>query len=131
VPAGFGVFHEENDEPDREEFYEPFSDSTFWTSAPIALPLDPGTAQIWIWSPEDSEGDFTRAPALGASLDATLHELGEVAEGVKNHPLRARLARREEGELPISEGVYLLLFEGVSPRDAVYELLGRRLKAED
>lgn len=67
----------------------------------------------------------------GKSLDQILAELGEVAEGVNTTRAVHDLARREEVEMPISEGVYRLLFEGVSPREAVYELMGRRLKAED
>lgn len=40
------------------------------------------------------------------------------------------LAAREGVEMPISEGVYQLLFEGVHARDAVYALMGRKLKPE-
>lgn len=67
----------------------------------------------------------------GKKLDAILQELGEVAEGVNTTRAVRDLSRREEVEMPICEGVYSLLFEDVDARDAVYALMGRRLKAED
>ena len=67
----------------------------------------------------------------GKKLDVILKELGEVAEGVNTTRAVKDLCRREEVEMPICEGVYSLLFEGVDARDAVYALMGRRLKAED
>lgn len=67
----------------------------------------------------------------GKKLSAILEELGEVAEGVNTARAVKDLCRREEVEMPISEGVYALLFEDVDLREAVYALMGRRLKSED
>ncbi len=67
----------------------------------------------------------------GKKLDQILEELGEVAEGVNTARSVYDLMRREEVEMPISEGVWRLLFEdGVDPKMAVYELMGRKLKRE-
>jgi glycerol-3-phosphate dehydrogenase (NAD(P)+) len=67
----------------------------------------------------------------GKSLEQVLEQLGEVAEGVNTARSVHDLAAREEVEMPISQGVYRVLFEGVDARDMVYELMGRALKAED
>lgn len=66
----------------------------------------------------------------GKKLDDILRELGEVAEGVYTTRAVHDLSRREQVEMPISEGVYRLLFEGIDARELVYELMGRRLKPE-
>jgi len=67
----------------------------------------------------------------GKQLDDILKELGEVAEGVNTARSVHDLMKREEVEMPISSGVYSVLFEGVPARDMVFELMGRRLKVED
>jgi glycerol-3-phosphate dehydrogenase (NAD(P)+) len=66
----------------------------------------------------------------GQKLPQILAELGEVAEGVNTTRSAHDLARREQVEMPITEGVHRLLFDDVDPRMAVYELMGRKLKAE-
>lgn len=67
----------------------------------------------------------------GKKLDQILKELGEVAEGVNTARSVNDLAKREGVDMPISSAVYRLLFENASPRDEVYALMGRKLKAED
>ena len=66
----------------------------------------------------------------GKPLDEILKEIGQVAEGVNTARAVYDLARREQVEMPISDAVYRLLFEGTDPREEVYGLMGRRLKAE-
>lgn len=67
----------------------------------------------------------------GQKLSQILEELGQVAEGVNTTRSVHDLMKREGVEMPISEGVYRLLFdESVDPRDAVFELMGRKLKSE-
>lgn len=67
----------------------------------------------------------------GQKLSQILDELGQVAEGVNTTRSVHDLMKRENVEMPISAGVYRLLFdEDVDPRDAVFELMGRRLKPE-
>ena len=67
----------------------------------------------------------------GKKLDQILEELGQVAEGVNTTRSVNDLAAREEVEMPIAQGVYKLLFDDTDPREAVFELMGRKLKAED
>ena len=66
----------------------------------------------------------------GLSLDDIQHRLGQTAEGVVNAKAVHRLATRMGVEMPICNGVYRLLYEGLEPRAAVQELAARDLKHE-
>ncbi|MCP4500038.1 MAG: NAD(P)-dependent glycerol-3-phosphate dehydrogenase [Deltaproteobacteria bacterium] len=67
----------------------------------------------------------------GKKLPAILEELGQVAEGVNTAKSVKGLCQREGVEMPISDGVFRLLFDdSVDPRDAVFELMGRKLRSE-
>jgi glycerol-3-phosphate dehydrogenase (NAD(P)+) len=68
--------------------------------------------------------------AQGKSLEAILRELGHVAEGVNTAREVRQLARERQVDMPISEAVYQVLYEGVPPRDAVEGLLNRLPRAE-
>jgi len=66
----------------------------------------------------------------GGSLGATLAQLGQVAEGVGTAREVRTLARRLGVEMPITEQVYRVLFEGVAPQEAVEALLKREPRQE-
>ncbi|AJX32548.1 NAD(P)H-dependent glycerol-3-phosphate dehydrogenase [Burkholderia oklahomensis] len=68
--------------------------------------------------------------AAGRSLDDILAALGHVAEGVRCAHAVLSLARERGVDMPITEAVCAVLFEGVAPRDAVSGLLRRDAKAE-
>jgi glycerol-3-phosphate dehydrogenase (NAD(P)+) len=68
--------------------------------------------------------------AQGKTLPAILGELGHVAEGVHTAGEARRLARIAGVEMPITEAVCQILFEGVSARTAVERLLSREPKTE-
>lgn len=70
------------------------------------------------------------ALASGRSLEVILSELGHVAEGVRCARAVRALARRHGVEMPITEVVCSVMFEGLSPRDAVSALLARAPRAE-
>ncbi len=53
-----------------------------------------------------------------------------VAEGVKTSLAVRALARKNNVDMPITEGVYSVLHEGKPPEEAVYELMTRALKGE-
>jgi glycerol-3-phosphate dehydrogenase (NAD(P)+) len=66
----------------------------------------------------------------GASLDEACAAVGQVAEGVyASREVRA-LAARHGVEMPITEQVCRVLYEGLAPRAAVQALLQREQKAE-
>jgi glycerol-3-phosphate dehydrogenase (NAD(P)+) len=68
--------------------------------------------------------------AEGRRLEDLLRETRAVAEGVRTARSVAELSRRLGVEMPISEGVYRILYEGLPPREAVVQLMTRDLKAE-
>jgi len=68
--------------------------------------------------------------ARGDALDAILASLGHVAEGVACCGAVRASAAALGVELPITEAVGSVLFEGRSPRDAVAALLAREPKSE-
>jgi glycerol-3-phosphate dehydrogenase (NAD(P)+) len=53
-----------------------------------------------------------------------------VAEGVRTTRSVYGLGREYGIELPITEQVYEVLYKGKDPREAVQELMGRRLRDE-
>ena len=81
-------------------------------------------------------GDLSRnrrvglALARGEPLPAILAELGHVAEGVFATRAVRALAQAHRLDLPISDAVHRVLYEGVPPRDAVMALLAREPRSE-
>jgi glycerol-3-phosphate dehydrogenase (NAD(P)+) len=70
------------------------------------------------------------ALAQGKKLDDILRELGHVAEGVHTAAAVEKRARQLGVEMPINLAVCAVLFGGVSPREAVEQLLARDPKGE-
>lgn len=66
----------------------------------------------------------------GMALDDIQRRLGQVAEGVINAKAVHLLAEKVGVEMPLCNAVYRLLYEGLSPHDAVRELSARQLKHE-
>lgn len=76
-------------------------------------------------------GDLSRnrrvglALAEGKALDTIVRELGHVAEGVPCAKAVRELAGRLGVEMPITNGVASVLFDGVKPRELVARMLAR------
>lgn len=68
--------------------------------------------------------------AKGRTLADILASLGHVAEGVRCAQAVAALARAHHVEMPITETVCAVLFDGLAPADAVNALLRRDARAE-
>ena len=68
--------------------------------------------------------------AQGRTLEQALGELGHVAEGVQSARAVRALAHRNQVEMPITEAVCAILFEGLAPRAAVERLLMRGPRPE-
>lgn len=66
----------------------------------------------------------------GKKLDEILGEMRMVAEGVGTTAAARALARKTGVEIPITEQMYSVLYENRSPKEALRELMERRLKAE-
>lgn len=71
-----------------------------------------------------------RGLAAGKTADEIQRELGQVAEGVRNAKSARELARRLNVEMPITETVYRVLYEGLSPKDGLTSLMMRETKPE-
>lgn len=68
--------------------------------------------------------------ASGQSLDDILRDLGHVAEGVHTAREVRALAQRLRVDMPITQAVCGVLFDGIAPAAAVEALLAREQKAE-
>lgn len=66
----------------------------------------------------------------GRALAEIVGGMREVAEGVRTSRAVKLLAERNGVEMPITEQVYAVLYEGKSARDAAHELMTRPLKGE-
>ena len=66
----------------------------------------------------------------GKKLGEILGEMRMVAEGVKTAKSVYNLSRKIGVEMPISEEMYRILYEDLSPKEAVYRLMTRDLKKE-
>lgn len=71
-----------------------------------------------------------RGLAQGKNADDIQKELGQVAEGVRNAKSAWALAQRLGVDMPITETIYRVLYEGLSPRDAVTGIMMRETKPE-
>jgi len=71
-----------------------------------------------------------RGLAAGKTADQIQQEIGQVAEGVRNAKSARELALRLGVEMPITETVYRVLYEGLPPRDAVASIMMRETKPE-
>lgn len=67
----------------------------------------------------------------GKTLEEVEAEMSMVAEGVRTTISARALARRHGIEMPITEAVYEILFEGKKPSEAVDELMTRSAKREN
>ncbi len=66
----------------------------------------------------------------GKSLESVLSGMAMVAEGVRTTKSTLHLAKRRDVEMPITEQIYSVLFDGKDPHSAIDELMGRELKPE-
>ena len=70
------------------------------------------------------------ALAAGKTVEETQEEIGQVVEGVKAAKAVHEVAEKLGIEMPIVNQVYRILYEGLSPREAVATLMRRELKPE-
>jgi glycerol-3-phosphate dehydrogenase (NAD(P)+) len=66
----------------------------------------------------------------GQALEAAIREIGQEIEGVFAAKETHLLARKHAIEMPITEQVFKVLYENLSPSAAVQNLLSRELKCE-
>jgi len=66
----------------------------------------------------------------GRKLAEIIGSMRMVAEGIGTTAAALQLARERNVEMPITEQMYAVLYQGRSPRDAIRELMDRQLKHE-
>lgn len=66
----------------------------------------------------------------GLSMNDALRQMVMVAEGVETARSVYDMARKHDVDMPITEQIYLTLFEGKSAREAVRDLMTREAKPE-
>jgi glycerol-3-phosphate dehydrogenase (NAD(P)+) len=66
----------------------------------------------------------------GTPVEIAVREIGQVVEGFNTAREVVQLATRYKVDMPISEQVFRVLHEGLSPGEAVHNLLTREIKAE-
>jgi glycerol-3-phosphate dehydrogenase (NAD(P)+) len=66
----------------------------------------------------------------GESLDNVLAGIGMVVEGIKATKTAYELAGKHDCEMPITTGIYKILYEGYDPKDVVNQIMTRRSKHE-
>jgi glycerol-3-phosphate dehydrogenase (NAD(P)+) len=71
-----------------------------------------------------------RELASGKRLNDILAAMRMVAEGVRTAQSVYHLSTRLGVEMPISRQTYRILYEGLPPREALYELMARELRPE-
>jgi glycerol-3-phosphate dehydrogenase (NAD(P)+) len=77
------------------------------------------------FSPEGRNRSCGEAIGRGEALDAYLARTQSVVEGVATAGSLLALARRHRVEMPIATAVEAILFHGLSPEDAIRDLMGR------
>src|SRR5512141_832250 len=100
---------------------------------PMTLAGLRGMGDLVLTCSSDQSRNYTVGQRLGQGkrLEDIQRELGQVAEGVLNAKSTHALAKKLNVEMPISEMVYRVLYEGQAPRQAVVELMSREMKAEN
>ncbi|MEP7243653.1 MAG: NAD(P)H-dependent glycerol-3-phosphate dehydrogenase [Gammaproteobacteria bacterium] len=68
--------------------------------------------------------------ASGRKPDEALAEIGQAVEGYLAAKAVHGVAKRAAVDMPISEGIYCVLFEGLPAKDVVKGLMSRPIKAE-
>ena len=66
----------------------------------------------------------------GSPLATAVEEIGQVVEGFNTAREVVQLARNYKVDMPISEQVYRILYEDLSPGEAVHNLLARDIRSE-
>lgn len=73
---------------------------------------------------------FGRLIAEGLEPQAAQEKIGMVVEGAYTCVSALQLAQKNHIEVPITQAIYSILYEGLNPRDAVKSLLQRAIKEE-
>ena len=82
------------------------------------------------FSPYGRNRTFGERLGSGETLDSILETTVSVVEGVPTTKAVATLAERHGVDMPITRAVKAILFDGLTPREAIQTLMEREKKAE-
>ncbi|HNX26882.1 MAG TPA: NAD(P)H-dependent glycerol-3-phosphate dehydrogenase, partial [Phycisphaerae bacterium] len=82
-------------------------------------------------SPVGRNRSFGQAVGEGKTVEQALAATQSVVEGVTTTKSVVALAKKLDVEMPITQAIYDVLFNGVDVRDAMKALMTRPLKSED
>ena len=82
------------------------------------------------FSPEGRNRSFGEALGKGKTMDEYMHKSKFVVEGIATSRAVVALAAKYRTEMPITQAVHSVLFDGVDPLDAITGLMNRELKSE-
>ncbi|MBL8757790.1 MAG: NAD(P)-dependent glycerol-3-phosphate dehydrogenase [Phycisphaerae bacterium] len=82
------------------------------------------------FSPEGRNRSLGEALGRGEKLEAALARSRHVVEGVATTRSVVDLARKYRVEMPITQAVHAILFDGLDPIEAIGKLMTREMKAE-
>ncbi|MEK9657934.1 MAG: NAD(P)H-dependent glycerol-3-phosphate dehydrogenase [bacterium] len=71
------------------------------------------------------------ALAKGENFQKKLQQTQSIAEGIKTTKIIYELSKKHHIDMPITEQIYLALFKNKNPKDAINDLMTRKLKSED
>ena len=81
-------------------------------------------------SPHGRNRSFGEAIGQGKKIEEALDEIPGEVEGINTCRSVVKLARQYEVEVPITQAVYQIVFEGKSVKQAIGDLMTRQLRAE-
>ena len=90
-----------------------------------------GDLIVTCMSPHSRNRSVGERIGRGEKLSAIVGSMDMVAEGVTTSEAVFRLAKKEKGDMPIVAENYGVLFKQNNPKNAVYNLMKRKLKKEE
>lgn len=81
-------------------------------------------------SPHGRNRRFGELIGRGFSVEDAQRQIQSVVEGVATTKSVIELAKKHQVEMPITESVYAIIFEGKKPLQAIQDLMARGLKGE-
>ncbi len=82
------------------------------------------------FSPEGRNRTCGERIAKGETLQHIIESMKSVVEGVPTTKSVVALAKKYQVDMPITQAVHAILFEGLKPSEAIKGLMGRELKVE-
>lgn len=89
-----------------------------------------GDLMTTCYSPHSRNHQFGLALAKGLTVNEAERQLGMIAEGVRNTRSVYEQSKAKQVETPLIDAVYTIIYQGISPAQAIQALFTRELKAE-